>query len=205
MSLKSLIRLLAVGCSLGRVADRPNRYRILRQGLPKFGRPEKPSAAGPARAAERNRNANNTMQHVEVNAKPWSASAAATASAAAIATSAATATAAVEQTKPTQAQRFPQGRWSLFRNPFAFGNTPSKASRPVEPVAPVQGEFSLDAVRPVRNDLTDSDVMVIRSPKAEAESVTEPVQRLAGAEACVSGREPVWSRLKHQFFGADKA
>jgi hypothetical protein len=172
----SLMRLLSVGCSLGRVTDQPNRYRILRRGLPKFG-PDKPGTV------EKNRKKTNTMQNAD--AKSWSAPIAGAM--------------AAEEAKPVQP--FPLGRWNFFRNPF--GNMSPKPSRPVEPIAPVQGELSLDAVRPVRNDLTDSDVMVIRGPKGASEAAS--VQPSAGSEALGPEREPVWSRLKNQFFGADKA
>ena len=100
--------------------------------------------------------------------------------------------------------RFPLGRWTMFRNPF------SKSSKPANPPAgPVQGELWLDLVKPVRNDLTDSDVVVVAghsvsSPDAElAVRATEEPPPMSLPEEKVAA-EPVWSRLKTQFFGAEK-
>lgn len=183
----SLMRLLSLGRSLGRATDEPTRYRMIQQGLPKFGLAEKPDEARGARAVEKSRKKTNMMQQVET--KPWTPS-----------------IAAGEQ---ETAQRFPLGRWGLFRNPFGNAMPGPKETRPVpaEPVEPVQGELSLEAVRPVRNDLTDSDVMVIRSPKAAAELIPAPALPQAdgrgGSEA--AAQEPVWTRLKSQLFGASEA
>jgi hypothetical protein len=105
--------------------------------------------------------------------------------------------------------RFPQGRWTMFRNPF------SKSSKPANPPrGAVQGELGLDLVKPVRNDLTDSDLLVVAGRSVSAAGAG------AGADVDVAGQateplpvsipdekaaaEPVWSRLKTQFFGAEK-
>ncbi len=50
---------------------------------------------------------------------------------------------------------YPRGRWTLFKNPFVA------RSSPVVPAAPVQGELLLDLIKPIRNDLSDSDLELI--------------------------------------------
>jgi hypothetical protein len=117
-------------------------------------------------------------------------------------------------------QRFPLGRWTVFRNPFSRA---SKTATP--PRAPVQGELMLDLVKPVRNDLTESDVVVLSGAAAVAPAVavTPRLPEAApGSDTAEMARprilpeaaevqapaetetEPVWSRLKTQFFGAEK-
>ena len=100
-------------------------------------------------------------------------------------------------------QAFPQGRWTIFRNPFGGALAKSKAVQ-----APVQGELSLDAVKPVRNDLSDSDLEVIRvSRPAPVEPVAVTPVVLTPPAASAEPPEPagpVWDRLKTQFFGAGK-
>lgn len=66
-------------------------------------------------------------------------------------------------------QAYPHGRWTIRPNPF-------KSEKGVEKPASgsVQGELSLDKVKPVRNDLSDSDLELIPAtpaPKAEEPNV----------------------------------
>ena len=102
-------------------------------------------------------------------------------------------------------QAFPLGRWTIFRNPFG-----GLMAKPKEKVAnaPVQGELSLDAVKPVCNDLSDSDLEVIRvSRPAPVEPVAVTSVVLTPPAASAEPPEPVgpvWDRLKTQFFGAGK-
>jgi hypothetical protein len=81
------------------------------------------------------------------------------------------------------AQAYPLGRWTLLKRPFV------KRSKPAVPAAPVQGELLLDLVRPMRNDLSDSDLEIVRAaprpggnagtaagmPGLPVEKVPEPV------------------------------
>lgn len=55
-------------------------------------------------------------------------------------------------------QAFPQGRWTMPRNPFT-----SKSATAKPPAGPVQCELSIEAVKVVRNDLSDSDLEVVPS------------------------------------------
>ena len=79
---------------------------------------------------------------------------------------------------------YPLGRWTLRVNPFKSG---------AKPVAPgVQGELSLDKVKVVRNDLTDSDlelVAAVQAAKAEG--------NVFGGTA--TGKLSWWARMKKRF------
>ena len=100
-------------------------------------------------------------------------------------------------TKPEQV--FPFGRWTLFSNPF----NRSSRTRPKTDAGPVQTELSLDAVTPVRNDLSDSDLEVVpvtAAASAVPVSATTTVTSVHESES--SG--VVWHQLKSHLFGAEK-
>ena len=59
-----------------------------------------------------------------------------------------------ESAASTQAA-YPGGRWRIWRNPFGQNSTTKAAA------TPVQTELRLEAVKVVRNDLTDSDLLLI--------------------------------------------
>lgn len=198
----SLLRLLTVGRSLGIIRDQPSRYKMTQQSLlPKFG-PTKPVESGDAERQE-------TLKATEV--PPLETKNTQT---------------AVPDRKPAKAKKYmktietessgqpkpayPHGRWTLFRNPLGF-----VTSRPKPVEAPVQGELSLDEVKPVRNDLSDSDLEVVRinrpKPVAPVAPMTPPtivpeapVAPLTPTRTEAAAEGPVWSRLNMQFFGADK-
>ena len=79
---------------------------------------------------------------------------------------------------------YPLGRWTLKANPF------KSSARPATPV--VQGELSLEKVKVVRNDLTESDLELV----AAAKSVSKP----AASENVFGGlpvaRMSLWARVK---------
>jgi hypothetical protein len=182
----SLLRLLSVGRSLGRISDPPNRYRMTQQSLlPKFGGVEKTAdemVAGmqkqePQRgsilkklltALARNRAAKHkkTMKRIEADA-------------------------------PTVApQAFPRGRWTFFRSPF------SCTAKPKSTEAPVQGELSLDSVRPVRNDLSDSDLEVTRSTRPSGMVLAQPIAAEGREARPVNAAGP--TRAETQLSGVGK-
>jgi hypothetical protein len=88
-------------------------------------------------------------------------------------------------------QAYPRGRWTLNSNPF---NTARRV-----PAAPVQsgqqGELSLDRVRPVRNDLSDSDLELIPAKRVQENVFAAPQPAAAGVTVKVS----LWARLKARF------
>ncbi len=200
------MKLLGTSHAFGRILDRPSRYRLTQQSLlPKFGGekgpesgvdlkpnglPFMPSAqnAGATRAPSAvvkagllsrifRRRTNKTMNTVEADPSMASASA-----------------------PPKPEHAFPFGRWTLFGNPINRVSAPPPKSRP--DTGPVQGELLLDAVKPVRNDLNDSDLEVVQSA---SQKVPEPVLCLAAPIA--GGPDsalPVWRRVAVQFSTAEK-
>jgi hypothetical protein len=90
-------------------------------------------------------------------------------------------------------QPYPAGRWTLktLRSPFypkGSGN-----SRP----APVQGELSLDTIRPVRNDLSDSDLEIVPARRAASKPAKPPAAPPAAmpGDALARAAMPWWRRL----------
>ena len=98
--------------------------------------------------------------------------------------------------------RFPRGRWTVFRNPFS--NVPKASAAPLR--VPVQGELSLDLVKPVRNDLRDSDLVVVPGrPGPEPEAGAAAVAAVTPGDGSPTAEvAPVWSRIKTQLFGVGK-
>lgn len=87
---------------------------------------------------------------------------------------------------------FPKGRWTLPENPFRSSYTPkTKRARGV------QAELSLDNVKPVRNDLSDSDLELV--PLEPAAPTQEKLPIADGGEAFRMAS--VWVRLKTRLFG----
>ncbi|HWH71476.1 MAG TPA: hypothetical protein VNT26_19020 [Candidatus Sulfotelmatobacter sp.] len=78
---------------------------------------------------------------------------------------------------------------------------PAKAAVPRLAKSPVQGELSLDAIKVVRNDLSDSDLEVIpaQTPVPQASPAPAPVP-VESAETVGA----TWSRVSTRLFGAGK-
>ena len=119
-----------------------------------------------------------------------------------------------EKTRPAakgpSEMAFPQGRWtmlsniSLFRNPFA------KGPKSKEPQPPVQTEMLLDAVKPVRNDLSDCDLEVVSARQRLSETVGQNQEAStsdvpAGAAEEPPDAGPARGRIKSPFLGAGKS
>jgi len=223
----SLMQLLAVGRSLGRVNDQPSRYRLMTQQslLPKFG-PSKNSVGEPP-VSERTASAAqdapprptvSTLRREGIRttqANPMKDSNN-------MKTAAANHSAPAAAVSPLPQQTFPHGRWTLFKNPFSGAPKPKAKTSGT----PLQGELLLDAVKPVRNDLSDSDLEVVPASKpgsGVASPVAAPLsQGLSGTSGSAGPAGPagpgggegvgvangadglIWDRLKMQFFGAGK-
>jgi len=178
------MQLLALGRSLGKIGDQPSRYKMTQQSLlPKFGPIkglENVAVTGEGRTKPAFQNAPVKPAPEPQNAKPTKPAKEKTTMNVVPSTPLeATATAGT-----VSRQAFPLGRWTLFKNPF------SKASRPKPTETPVQAELSLDTVRPVRNDLNDSDLEVVP---------------LANETSAVMPEGPAWNRFKTQLVRAGKA
>ena len=193
-----LMQLLTVGRSLGRISDEPSRYRMAQQSLlPKFGSVNVPE--------ERARGLSEKTNPVVVKTE------AKTPEIATATNDRKNMNAVQPSSQVTPAPNaavsrpaFPRGRWSLFKNPF------SKTPRPTVSPAPVQSELSLDAVKPIRNDLSDAD-MEVEVVQAAPRRVEPPAPETSCAPEAAPAPEPVaadgaaWNKIKNQFFGAGKA
>jgi hypothetical protein len=154
----ALMDLLTVGRSLSEVRDRPHRFKLLTGALPKFGKPGAPRMGA----------------NFEVAVPPRAGSEVRQERAGSDSMKTETIAEKQKQSAPTSMHVFPAGRWTL--NPFK--SAPASAPRRT-----VQGELLLDKVKPVRNDLNDSDlelVAVKKTPEAtptsvQIESVEVPV------------------------------
>ena len=74
----------------------------------------------------------------------------------------------------------------------------------------VQAELLLDAVKPVRNDLCDSDLEVVApcARSGDAATTEKSPTRDTGSESAADRPElrdePAWARVKEQVFGVGK-
>jgi len=207
----SLLRLLAAGSSLKGLRDRPCPYKMTQQNLlPKFGQekpgettpvaaPESPSAAQirPDQLKQGGRTTLPAWRVVRVLEQRECASP----------------TPAVLIMEQTEAQmnvaeeiakkdcplaakvKRPGG--GLFQrlglNPFR----PKPAGR--KTAAPVQGELRLEAVRVIRNDLSETDLEIIPAAKKAEETVAPPA---AGVNP--EATRLVWRRVAARLFGAGR-
>jgi hypothetical protein len=192
-----LMQLLTVGRSLGRILDEPSPYKMTQQSLlPKFGSVNAPE--DPARGSGPSVNTAFATTEFEKK-KPEIVSATNDRKHMKAFQPSSQVNTAPEAVAPRQA--FPRGRWTLFKNPF------SKTPKPAATAAPVQSEMALDAVKPVCNDLSDSDLELVQAARRSVErSASVPVP--AGEAAVPKPAAPdgvVWDRIKNQFFGAGKA
>lgn len=198
-----LMQLLTVGRSLGRISDEPSRYKMTQQSLlPKFGSVNAPE--------NRARGVSETTNPVVTRANAAEAN---VCSAAAINDRKQMNAVQPElerKSAPNAAvpkPAFPRGRWTFFRSPFSRKPKPEALS-----AVPVQSELSLDAVKPVRNDLCDSDLELVQAARRRAEVPAQPAAPVTVAPAApppppepVAAEGAAWNRIKNQFFGAGKA
>jgi hypothetical protein len=194
----SLLRLLTVGRSLGLIRDQPSRYKMTQQTLlPKFGS-TKPTDAGESERQE-------TLKAAEVPPVESKNSQAAASDAKPAKAKKIMKNVEAEISAPVK-QAYPQGRWTVFRNPFGF-----VTSRPKVVQAPVQCELSLESVKPVRNDLSDSDLEVVRINRPEPVASVPPsavvpeTPLVPPVRTETEAEPPVWNRITAQFFGAGKS
>jgi hypothetical protein len=205
-----LMKLLAVGRSIGRFGNDRSPFKMTQQSLlPKFGSVTAPEE--PARGSGENRNQTVASAALPTG-QPQPANVATgnkTMNAVRAVETGPEAEASVPVVmKQAVADRpaFPRGRWTLFKNPF------SKSGKSKSVDAPVQTELLLDSVKPVRNDLSDSDLEVVRMKSKPAAEVTEQAAALVPTAVPVATvaettpSEPVaWDRIKNQFLGAGKS
>jgi hypothetical protein len=169
----SMMRLLSAGKSLVGLHDSGKQYRMSApQALPKFG-------SGPNAFRARSREAIPQTPAPEprksVAATPVAAAKAALPGAA----------------RERKGQGIP-GDW--FAKLRALVPRSQRASKP-SPVrfssGPVQGELSLDNVKVLRNDLSDTDFEVVTKPAASARPEAAPTQTPGGQP----GQQKIWNRV----------
>jgi len=184
-----LMQLLAIGSSLGKTSDQTSRYKLTQQSLlPKLGTAPRPDAeAAPAPKATPKQMAtvgssvgNAARKSAENKQKTMKT----------IEAEAAEGRVVVEATK----QAFPLGRWTIFKNPF------SRMPKPVPVGASPSGQLLLDLVKPIRNDLSDSDLELVTADQPAAGRTTVPAIKAPRLESS----ELVWNQIKTQLFGAGK-
>jgi hypothetical protein len=166
----SLLRLLTTGKSLVGLKKPENRYHLPGEmGLPKFGGkknpfratvfPDKTEGAEPAASmAAPEVGAVESTTLVDPTPEPQPAAASASVHSAAKA----------EQAAPAQARERVAGRTSPFKALLLWGR--AKKANPARALAGrplVQGELSLDRVKVVRNDLSETDFEIVPLGRVE--------------------------------------
>jgi hypothetical protein len=93
-----------------------------------------------------------------------------------------------EQAAPVDQNVFPRGRWAA-RTPF---KSDKASARPV-----VQGELSLEKVKPVRNDLSDSDLELVQASRRVEPKAASPFAAPESVDVAAPATEKktVWSRV----------
>jgi len=211
-----LMTLLPTGRAFRKVQDQPGRYNLNHLGLPKFG-PVKPAEPKTPTPAEEN-----AAKPVLPAAPPTPASSSDSeidrqdktlimkrienvfrAKTPPVTPEAAPAPVADPVVPaPRKKGRFFFSGWTLFKNPFQRGAKPAKPERP----GPVQPELRLDRVKPVRNDLSDSDIEVIpaTTPAASGQPIPESEPKSIPLEPAPAPVEARWSGIRRQFRDAGK-
>jgi hypothetical protein len=210
----SLLRLLTTGKTLVGLKDSETRYRVSSQRLlPRFGPAKNPFCTTDRLEQAR---ADSRTETEGVLAGPWEQRAVAGARLPAQDPSATPAvTVSPKPTAPLRSKvssfasalrlaaaalcRWWSGRLrALITRP---GGEPGKVRVLPPPKLTVQGELSLDKIRVVRNDLSDTDWEVVQVKSPAAPAVAAPAWRVA------EKLEPTgtfWGRLAARLFGAGK-
>ncbi len=171
-----LMQLLTVGRSLSEARDRPHRFKLLNSTMPTFGHPNGMENRRNSEGTEEEPGTDKMEQQPDPEEEAMKNEA----------------TESIENTeKASGMNAYPLGRWTLKTNPFKSSTKPAR-----QPV--VQGELSLDKVKVVRNDLSDSDLelMTGKSIQTEGKGNVFAVPGTAGA------RVSLWTRVKGRWFGA---
>jgi hypothetical protein len=160
----SLVQLLSVGKSLLNIQDKPSPYRMRQENLL--------PKFGRASRPEVEKKAVAEKQPRETRKEPN----------------------VKDSQQVREKRRVPLLRWVKAVNPFARKNAETiTKTTPVEK-APVQVELLLDSVRPIRNDLHETDLVVVPARAAEkkvaaAQRETEPARAGGTAGAPMLGKQ----------------
>jgi hypothetical protein len=189
-----LSQLLAASRTVRNIRNQPSRFKMTQQNLlPKFGA-AKPDVAGAA--DETPSVVQVATEHVVVQSVVNEVTVVEQRETAKVEPAVSKAAAFAEAAKKLR----PFGNWSLFKNPFRRAEP-----RKIAP-EPAQSELSLDLVKPVRNDLSEVDFELARTPclatppvETRREPIAVPVPSAAGS----SSKGGLWRRLKTRLLGAD--
>lgn len=167
-----LMQLLTVGRSLSEAREQPHRYKLKSRGLPKLGNADRGTAIG-TKDFETGKalQLGSEVGRERAAGEPMKTEAV-----------------AGQVVQSTGQNPFPRGRWTL--NPF---KSEKPASRPA-----IQGELSLDKVKPVRNDLSDSDLELVAAAKSQP---APAVVKIESEEVPIVKTKPMLARMLALFRG----
>jgi len=187
----SLMKLLSVSKSFAGGRNQPGRYKMAEQGLlPKFAPMGRPVSLAPKRksddpASKQEANGTPTIQLNPPRQKFFRAAE------------------PVKTVAPTPRAEVCVNANAAPTDWFRLGNRPfvnRTAGRP-KPLAQAQAELLLDAVKPVRNDLSDSDLQIVPAkPEIEPDALKQLRPRLLKLE--LTGL--AWSRLTARYFSSER-
>jgi len=187
----SLMKLLSVSKSFAGGRSQSGRYRMAEQGLlPKFAPMGRPLSLAPKResgdpASKQEANGTPTVPLNPPRQKFLGA-------AESVKTVAPTPRAAV----CVNANAVPADWFRLGNRPFV-----NRTAAGPKPQAPAQAELLLEAVKPVRNDLSDSDLQIVPAkPELKPDALKQPRPRLLTLE--LTGF--AWSRLTARYFNSER-
>lgn len=170
-----LMQLLTVGRSLSEARDRPHRFKLLNGAMPTFGHPKGMEGKQKGEWNAEEPGTEITERKTDSEEQAMKTETAQT----------------IEKTeKASGMNAYPLGRWTLKGNPFKSSTKPAR--RPV-----VQGELSLDKVKVIRNDLSDSDLELVAAGKRAQKGNVFAVP--GSAETT---RLSLWARVKDRLFRA---
>jgi len=197
----SLMHLLAVGRSIGTIRDQPTRYKMTQQNLlPRFGPVKEENESAPESRELGSGTSESLARKEHQNAPEGKAGVKEerqdTKAASGVEAEEKMTQQIFEQRKnsaerlsgvsgPVRKVASPWMGWSLLNNPFKSGRRKGSG--------PVQGELALDMIRPVRNDLNDTDLEIIAS--ARRASLSERSQGATAREWKLGQAEPWWRRV----------
>ena len=173
-----LMHLLNAGRSLSSVQDRPHRYKVKRGALPNFGNGDGAGRGGKSAVS-------GAGWGESILAKPPLPG-----------SEAVKTETVVEEVARTPVAKVPSlKRWMPKGNPFKSLRAPQSP-----PPASVQGELRLDNVKPVRNDLSDSDLELVVATRREPVQSPISSQRprsvlIESVEVPVVSEGSWWSRV----------
>ncbi len=184
------MKLLSVSKSFADGTNQPGRYKMAEQGLlPRFAPMGRTVSLAPQRKSDEAAETQEPSARVATPARPAQAPSPEPGTAPFRAIAPKTPACVNANAAPT--------------NWFRLGNKPiaNRAAGRPRPLNATQGERSLDAVKPVRNDLSDSDLQIVPAkPETQPEALKANPPRWLRPE--LTGL--AWSRLTSRLFNSER-